>query len=114
MILIAGITPKTETIDDTPRLCPRCGLAQAYLQRVDHFFSLFFIPLFRVKTGQPFLMCRRCQKAVGDIPYASDSAPALVGPDCRECGRPLQEGFAYCPYCGTPVSDPVRRQGNDP
>jgi len=30
MFLIIGISPKTITIDNNPRICPFCGLAQAY------------------------------------------------------------------------------------
>ena len=27
MIFIAGVQPKTVTVDDTPRICPSCGLS---------------------------------------------------------------------------------------
>ena len=57
MFLIVGISPKTKIIDNTPRICQACGLAQARLQRVDSYFNLFFIPLFRVKKGEPFVIC---------------------------------------------------------
>ena len=66
MFFIAGITPKTGIIDKTPLICPACGLAQVRLQRVDHWFSLFFIPVFRVKKGTPFLFCSRCELPVGE------------------------------------------------
>ncbi|MBW1787700.1 MAG: zinc-ribbon domain-containing protein, partial [Deltaproteobacteria bacterium] len=56
---IAGVQSKTVTVEDHPRMCPSCGLYQARLMRVDHYFSAFFIPLFRVKTGTPFVQCRR-------------------------------------------------------
>ena len=57
---IAGIQPKTVELDAPSRMCPKCGLYQAQLKRVDHYLSLFFIPLFPVKKGNPFLECRRC------------------------------------------------------
>ncbi len=57
---IGGVQPKTMTLDDTPRLCPACGLAQARLKRIDHYLSLFFIPLFPVKRGEPAVICDRC------------------------------------------------------
>ena len=57
---IGGIQPKTITLDDTPAICSACGLAQARLRRVDHYLSLFFIPLFPVKRGRPLLICDRC------------------------------------------------------
>ncbi len=102
MFIIAGVTPKTTILDDTPRLCPVCGLAQAKYQRIDHYFSLFFIPLFRVKTGQPFLMCNRCERPVDPVerertaPEAKSLPPKL----CRDCGRALETDFKFCPYCG--------------
>ena len=58
--LIGGVQPKTVTLDETPGICSACGLAQARLKRVDHYLSLFFIPLFRVKKGDPVLICDRC------------------------------------------------------
>ena len=99
--VIAGVQPKTKSLDDTPRRCPRCGLFQAYHQRVDHYLSLFFIPLFKVKTGEPFLYCRRCQLPVsgGQEPPPASSGESMPGM-CRQCGRSLEKGFMYCPYCG--------------
>jgi RNA polymerase subunit RPABC4/transcription elongation factor Spt4 len=91
LIFIAGIQPKTVTVDDTPRLCPACGLARARLKRVDHYVSLFFLPLVRVKKGTPFVHCERC------LP------PAWTGPAppaCMGCGRALEGDFRYCPHCG--------------
>jgi RNA polymerase subunit RPABC4/transcription elongation factor Spt4 len=93
MIFIGGIQPKTVTVDDTPRICPACGLAQARLKRVDHYLSLFFIPVFRVKTGEPFIHCERCQQSAG-----KEAGPTA----CGRCGRLLDGDFQFCPYCGAP------------
>ncbi len=57
---IGGIQPRTITVEDAKRLCPVCGLAQARLKRIDHYLSLFFIPLFPVRRGNVVLMCERC------------------------------------------------------
>jgi predicted RNA-binding Zn-ribbon protein involved in translation (DUF1610 family) len=100
MFIIAGISPKVKVLDSNPRICPSCGLARAYLKRADSYFSLFFIPLFRVKKGEPFIICDRCETVV------SDQSPPLrtwadKTPDqCKSCGRTVQNGFLYCPYCG--------------
>ncbi|MEA1901406.1 MAG: zinc ribbon domain-containing protein [Thermodesulfobacteriota bacterium] len=100
MFLIIGISPKTITIDNNPRICPFCGLAQAYYKRVDHYFNLFFIPLFRVKKGEPFIMCERCEKNVSD--YGKDYNSLSGGQDikCKNCGKTLNKDFKYCPFCG--------------
>jgi hypothetical protein len=59
---IAGISPKTKIIDEKPGRCPACGLHQAYQKRIDHYLSVFFIPLIRVKEGEPFIICERCHR----------------------------------------------------
>ena len=64
MIFIAGVSPKTKVLDQNPRRCPVCGLHQAYHKRTDHYLSLFFIPIFRVKKGEPFIICERCEKTI--------------------------------------------------
>jgi len=99
---IAGIQPKTRTLDSTPRRCPRCGLYQAVTQRVDHYISLFFIPLLRIKQGEPFLYCRRCGQPAAPEAQQDDAAAYFDRPSsvCRQCGRSLEGDFNYCPYCG--------------
>lgn len=100
MILIAGVSPKTKIIDPTPRLCPSCGLAQAYLKRVDHYASLFFIPVMRVKKGEPVLVCNRCESAGLNAPKQQSQRKAVQPVMCKKCGRSLEEDFRYCPFCG--------------
>lgn len=101
MIFIAGVSPKTIVIDQNPRLCPNCGLAQARLQRVDHWLSFFFIPIFRVKKGEEFIFCNRC-----DMPVFDSSADATqhdqFSDSCSKCGRELAYDHRFCPYCGQP------------
>jgi hypothetical protein len=105
---IGGVQPKTKVLDETPRLCPACGLAQARLKRIDHYLSLFFIPLFPVKKGEPLLMCDRCgHMAVPEETWGTTAAPQPREfsrvPRCGQCGRELEPSFAYCPYCGSKV-----------
>lgn len=101
-VFIAGVQPKTRTLDRTPRRCPRCGLNQAYTQQVDHYISLFFIPLLRVKEGTPFLYCRRCGQSVAPgAQQGTEAASRARSPQtCGQCGRSLEDHFIYCPYCG--------------
>ena len=97
---IAGITPKTKKIDDNPKRCPDCGLYQAYQMRVDYYLNLFFIPVLKVKTGEPFMMCERCHKATGKFNHDSSTYQQKTGLLCKHCGNPIDKGFYYCPYCG--------------
>jgi predicted amidophosphoribosyltransferase len=102
MFIIAGIQPKRTRLDKRPATCPRCGQATASRQRVDQYFSFFFIPLFRVSKGEEVLWCDHCQMGFAPQrpgPTVEDLRPA---PTCRRCGRPLAPDFNYCPYCGAP------------
>jgi hypothetical protein len=94
MFLIAGVQPKTRVLDQNPRRCPRCGLQRAYLKRVDHYASLFFIPILRVKKGDPLVICEHCE---ADIGFGGAGTPPEV---CRFCGMQMAAEFNYCPYCG--------------
>ncbi|HSR11052.1 MAG TPA: zinc ribbon domain-containing protein [Thermodesulfobacteriota bacterium] len=88
-------------MEDHARPCPRCGTPTARLVRVDHYVSLFFIPLFPVKRGEPHLECERCG-GVFDPEGRSYSEPFTSGgfQGCPRCGRPLERDFQFCPYCG--------------
>jgi len=101
MFLIAGIQPKTRRVDDNPQRCPACGRARAYSTRVDHYLSLFFIPLLRVKQGEPFLMCESCRQPENGFGPHQQQAP-LSGADtaCVSCGRSFDSSYRYCPHCG--------------
>ncbi|MDF1590671.1 MAG: zinc ribbon domain-containing protein [Desulfobacterales bacterium] len=104
MFIIAGISPRIKTLDGTPRICPSCGLAQAYLKRSDSYFSLFFIPLFRVKKGESFIRCERCETVVSDKAAPFRTWKAQRTNQCKSCGKTMDKGFVYCPYCGKPVA----------
>jgi len=100
MFIIAGISPRIKILDNNPRICPVCGLAQAYLKRADNYLSLFFIPLFRVKKGKPFLICERCENLASDSNIQFSPWKEKKGHQCKTCGRALEKDFMYCPYCG--------------
>ncbi|MEE8542203.1 MAG: zinc ribbon domain-containing protein [Desulfobacterales bacterium] len=103
IFLVGGISPKTKRLDNNPRLCPACGLAQAYYTRIDHYLNLFFIPLLRVKKGEPFLYCERCARSRPEFKAASPSGFPDQKLTCSNCAKPLNNAFMYCPYCGTRV-----------
>jgi RNA polymerase subunit RPABC4/transcription elongation factor Spt4 len=99
MFLIAGVQPRTCKGPKTDQICPHCGLAQVHERRLDHYFSLFFIPLVRVKKGASFSWCERCQAplAGGIDPQPGPSPDKQV---CPGCGELLDPQYRFCPYCG--------------
>ena len=100
---IGGVQPKTITLDEGRRLCPACGLAQAQLKRIDHYLSLFFIPLFPVKRGQPVLICDRCG-AISPEQDHPQAAPVQTDRSaCPHCGARVESTFRYCPQCGSRI-----------
>ncbi|KMY65854.1 hypothetical protein AAU61_19615 [Desulfocarbo indianensis] len=88
-------------MDSAPRLCPSCGLATCRRFRLDHYLSLFFLPLFPVKRGQEFWECSRCGRPCGPgAPAGSQGRAGGRPPNCPNCGRPLGDDFSFCPGCG--------------
>ena len=104
MFLIAGISPRTIVVDKNPRICPGCGLNQAYFKRIDHYFNLFFIPILRVKKGDPFIMCDRCEKTGHEFDQEYAAMPARPEMTCNHCGINIDQNFKYCPHCGKPMT----------
>jgi hypothetical protein len=100
MIFIAGVSPKIKVLDQNPRRCPVCGLNQAYYKRMDHYLSLFFIPILRVKKGEPFIMCDRCERNVHEFEPDFTRQQNEAAKTCRYCGKTLDKDFKYCPHCG--------------
>ena len=100
MIFIAGVTPKIKVLDQNPRRCPVCGLNQAYYKRMDHYLSLFFIPILRVKKGEPFIMCDRCEQTFHELGADFTSHQQKGAQTCRYCGKNVGSDFKFCPYCG--------------
>jgi len=100
---IGGIQPKTIYVDRQARICPACGQYEVYLKRVDHYVSLFFIPLFPVKKGTPFLVCENCKTTLDEHGYRMDIEQAVDQRKCPHCGRQIDSDFTFCPYCGKTV-----------
>jgi len=97
---IAGIQPKTVILEEHPRMCQVCGLYQVRLKRVDHYLSLFFLPIFRVKKGESFLRCQSCGSLSGESGDVWDHRFRDTGPTCPYCTQPVEPEFRFCPSCG--------------
>ncbi len=100
---IGGVQPKTVRVDRRARLCPHCGHHELYLKRIDHYFSLFFIPLFPVKKGVPFLSCDNCHSVFDEEGKVAGMPFPRGIRKCPYCGRSLEEDFEFCPRCGKRV-----------
>ena len=100
MIFIAGVGPRKKRLDNQPQLCPNCGLSRAYLSRLDNYFFLFFIPIFRIRKGEPLVMCERCGHATDETGNLYAAGTDLQAPRCLTCGETLAKDYPFCPYCG--------------
>ncbi len=97
---IGGIHPKTVTVDKTPRICPVCGLNRAVLKRTDHYLSIFFIPLFRVKKGEPYLECPTCGPIIQKEGIYGYEKEETAVPICPYCKKEIFPEYKFCPFCG--------------
>jgi hypothetical protein len=103
MIFIAGVQPRTVRIEKHAQACPSCAHFDVYLKRVDQYISLFFIPLIRIKSGIPFLVCENCGTYQHQRGTAFEYGQAGKTQKCASCGKPIEPAFSYCPYCGRPL-----------
>jgi len=99
---IGGIQPKTVDIDKKSSICFSCGFQQVRLKRIDQYISIFFLPVLRIKKGEPFLMCDRCGSISSDetgkdfFHIPKEDIPIR----CRYCGKNINPDFHFCPFCG--------------
>ncbi len=98
--------------------CPTCGMPRPYRHvRVDRYFALYFIPLFKFSTLAEYVQCQVCHStydpaALHDrLPAPSKSLPggsqppAVAAPVtyCADCGTPNPSGNKFCWTCGQPL-----------
>ena len=102
MIFIGGVGPRKKRLNDQPQICSNCGLNQAYLSRIDNYFSLFFVPILRIRKGDPFIQCERCGHASDEHGKVYSMGNDLQVVRCFRCGETLEKDYPYCPYCGEP------------
>jgi RNA polymerase subunit RPABC4/transcription elongation factor Spt4 len=104
---IAGIQDRTTRLDEPVRTCPQCGHSELYSERWDRYFSLFFIPLFRVRKGIHVFSCEYCGSVFNErgIPFEQKTVKQVyIEPrKCPDCGRFLHDDFDYCPRCGKKI-----------
>ncbi len=88
-------------MDDQQRICTNCGFPSAKLKRLDHYLSLFFIPVFRVKKGECFIECDKCGNINSETLQSEKiSLEKQTFSRCPKCEEYLPRNFKYCPLCG--------------
>jgi RNA polymerase subunit RPABC4/transcription elongation factor Spt4 len=97
---IGGIQPRTKIVDEQARPCPACQQIKVFRKRIDHYLSLFFIPLFSVKKGTPFWICENCHAVIDERDTGMDVRPKTQERRCPRCERAVGPDFSFCPYCG--------------
>jgi len=100
---IGGVQPRTVTLSKKTSVCTVCGHPEISQKRIDHYLSLFFIPLFPLKKGIPFWVCGHCGTVYDD----SGTPLSTQRPDekkvCPHCGRSVYADYTFCPYCGNAI-----------
>ena len=101
---IAGLQQKTAVLESETGVCPCCGGRTALSRaRTDTWFSVFFIPLFRVKKGETYSVCGACGYGAGSIESAGNNTGRAGYPMCPACGKTCSPAYSYCPYCGRKI-----------
>jgi transcription elongation factor Elf1 len=59
-IFVGGMQPKKVKVDGKVHRCPHCQAQSLRWVRQDLYLSLFFLPIFPFKTGEPYLECEAC------------------------------------------------------
>ncbi len=76
MIIIFGTNSREVEVDRGTFVCPYCGVERAYVRKkVGTYFTLFFIPLFRIKDHGELIECQTCRRA-----YTPEVLTHLPGP----------------------------------
>ncbi len=106
MIFIGGYQPKTVRLAKAVQACPDCAQSEVYQKRIDHYISLFFFPVLRMKKGSPFTAFENCGAHFQDKDIRSGGVTAgdtgtSIENHCPACRVVLEAHFAYCPQCGT-------------
>jgi len=72
---------------------------------LDHYLSLFFIPIIPIKRGERFIECNRCGGIFSEIgrPEPRPSFQFQNEKICPRCGEEISQEFKFCPYCGQKI-----------
>lgn len=93
------ISPELQSLLDTDPICycPNCDeIRDPLVYRYNTWFTLYFIPLFRVSKGEEVLDCPVCTDQL------ETGSQANI---CTGCGKWNSHTKGFCPSCGTPVQN---------
>ncbi|KAK1347504.1 hypothetical protein CWI38_1667p0030 [Hamiltosporidium tvaerminnensis] len=99
-VILCGITKKSKILSIPPTnfpsapsnvICPFCTFrGNLVYRRNDVWYTFFFIPIYPVYFGDPYVSCVSCQTQLG-------GAGASF---CKKCRSATPLGFNYCVMCG--------------
>ena len=111
---IFGVQNKARSLKEFDvAICADCERwSRAELVEEYTYFHFFFIPLY--KWNKKYYVRLRCCQSLyeADAEYAKELKTSdtidfdklkKIGSSaniCPDCGRPVEPGFLYCPYCG--------------
>ena len=69
-LFIGGVGPHTKTVKRLKAAtCPNCGQHRVRIRRRDKVFSLFFIPVVRLRKGHAYKECKDCGWVEGELTF---------------------------------------------
>lgn len=102
-------------------ICPGCGrLTSLHVVKQSSYFHVFFIPVFRWNVkyyakslccGQVFEVSTEAGRefeegksgAISQADLVKLGRPRASGSyTCMRCNGPVEDGYRFCPHCGTP------------
>ncbi|PQO26297.1 zinc-ribbon domain-containing protein [Blastopirellula marina] len=102
-MIIWGSTGRDTNCGHGDFFCPGCRNDSGYAhQRVQRYFTLYFIPLFPINTVGEYLQCHTCgsQYDVKLLEVPREQIQALVSPwQCGRCGNNNPGEYSECLAC---------------
>lgn len=105
-MIIWGSTGRESTCGSGDFFCPSCRRDSEYAhQRVQRYFTLYFIPLFPMNTVGEYVQCYTCggqyNTEILDIPR--ERIRAMIEPwVCQRCGNNNAAEYGECLSCRSP------------